>query len=59
MGEGNWEKVERPEMCPCLTDLSISREVVTTAAWLQDQRSPWAEVQRVLLFVTPRAEPKS
>lgn len=37
MGEGNWEKVERSGMmCLCLTDLSISREVVTTAARLQD-----------------------
>lgn len=35
MGEGNGEKVERPEMlCPCLIDLGISRETVTIAAQL-------------------------
>lgn len=39
-------------MCPCLTDLSISREVVTTAAQLQAQGSLWAEVQSVC-FVSP------
>ena len=45
MGEGNGEKVERPEMmCPCLIDLGISRETVTIAARLQVQGSLWAEV---------------
>lgn len=60
MGEGNGEKVKRPEMMwPCLIDLGISRGTVTTAARLQVQGPLWAEVLSVLLSITPWTELKS